>query len=180
MSENDERPAALLTNAQRAYLRGEKEYRPSAERDVRQRIRERLRAGIFDLQMIVSLIPLTDLDKALTEPVDELEPGMTMPLTNAMSALPALIYLNHRETEPKTKGRPDGWRTAYDIEEGIKTALARMGVGYETIEVDIRVERGRDLDEIEGDLANLDRDELGQLHRAGVIDTSEFADALED
>lgn len=39
-------PASMLTNAQRDWIRGEKEYRPSAERELRGRIRDRFAAAI--------------------------------------------------------------------------------------------------------------------------------------
>lgn len=43
---DDEEPAALLTQAQRAYLRGEKDYRPSVERQVKTRIRRRVQTAL--------------------------------------------------------------------------------------------------------------------------------------
>ncbi|WP_139173666.1 hypothetical protein [Natrialba sp. SSL1] len=48
-----DRPAALLTDAQREYLRGEKEFkRPVHERNLRSRIRERLVAATHDLTLL--------------------------------------------------------------------------------------------------------------------------------
>jgi len=44
----DDKPAAVLTTAQREYLQGKKEYRPSVERQVRQRIRDRVEQGTAD------------------------------------------------------------------------------------------------------------------------------------
>lgn len=45
---SDDKPAAILTNAQREYLNGEKDYSPSVERQVKRRIRERIEQGMVD------------------------------------------------------------------------------------------------------------------------------------
>lgn len=53
-STNDERDsqAAVLTNAQRAYLNGEKEYRPSTKDRVDERIGKRVNAGMLDFAIL--------------------------------------------------------------------------------------------------------------------------------
>ena len=175
-----ERPSALLTDRQRKVLLGESDLGDRGERAARTRIRKRLRASIFDLHIIVSALPLDDLDRALSEPEDyEFELGTQPPLINNIEALPALLYLYHREDEIASPNQTDGWRTALDVEEGIKTALTRMDITYNSIDVQIEVDRGPDLaEQSEGDLADLSRGQLGQLHRAGYIDDDEFANAV--
>lgn len=49
-----DRPASLLTDAQRAYLLGEKEYRPSTARDVRRRVQQRIAASAADYALLTS------------------------------------------------------------------------------------------------------------------------------
>ena len=59
---NGDEQAALLTQAQRSYLRGEKEYRPSVERQVKLRIRNRVRAALVtDLPLLADVFDLEDL-----------------------------------------------------------------------------------------------------------------------
>jgi len=175
----DDRPSALLTPRQRDALRGESDLSERGERAARARIRKRLHASIFDLQLITSTLPLKDLDKALSEPEEyESKPGSSPPLKNALFTLPALMYLSNRHSEPTANGQPDGWQTALTVEHGIELALTRMGVGYDSIDVEIQVERAESLEELaEGDLASYSPDRLTQLHRAGVIDSDQFAQA---
>lgn len=45
-------PAAMLTNAQRKYARGEKKYPSSAEYGVKRRMRERVEATMRDIQLL--------------------------------------------------------------------------------------------------------------------------------
>jgi len=59
-----DRPASLLTDAQRAYLLGEKEYRPSTARDVRQRVQQRIAASAADYALLTgdSVVPDFGID----------------------------------------------------------------------------------------------------------------------
>ena len=54
MSQN--KPAAVLTNAQREYLQGKKDYRPSVERQVRKRIRDRVEQGTADFTTLLNYL----------------------------------------------------------------------------------------------------------------------------
>jgi hypothetical protein len=175
----DDRPSALLTPRQRDALRGESDLNARGERAARARIRERLQASIFDLQLIASTLPLDDLDKALSEPEEyESKPGTQPPMTNALHTLPEMVYLSYRDSGPAAEGQPDGWQTALTVERGIESALTRMGIGYDSIDVEIQVERAEKLEEFaEGDLASYSPDRLTQLHRAGVIDGDQFSQA---
>lgn len=67
MSDDRDRPAALLTDSQRAYLRGEKDYRPSVERDVKRRIRNRIQAATEDLALLLDRSDWEEVEKALDE-----------------------------------------------------------------------------------------------------------------
>jgi len=61
-----DRPASLLTNTQRDYLRGEEKENKSHERALRSRLRRRVRAGFQDLKLLLDAeandrIDLTEL-----------------------------------------------------------------------------------------------------------------------
>lgn len=177
--DQDELPASVLTPSQRQYLRGERNVTDSAERAIRSRIRNRLQASVFDLQLIVDSFSLEDIDRGLSEPDwYDFEPGSTPPVTNCMPALPALLYLYHRRDEQEAD-RADGWRTQNDVEHGIEMALTRMGVGYDQLEVDINIVRADDLESLaEGDLAERSRKQLRQMLFADIIDEVEFSQAI--
>jgi hypothetical protein len=69
MSEEDqpstpiqERPRGLLSEADRAYLRGETELSDSAERNARHRIRERIKSGLKDFELLWLCLSDRDLE----------------------------------------------------------------------------------------------------------------------
>lgn len=177
-SERPQQPAAVLTQAQREYLRG-KDISEDAARAYRGRIRERLQASIFDYSLIMRELSLDDLDEAFTEPV-ELEPGVAPPIANALPDIIALLYLVNRERETvDNENTHDGWVMEDKVETGIKNALVRLGVSYESVNADITVERGDSLETLaEGELASLPREKLLPLLMAGEIDSDEFAQAI--
>jgi hypothetical protein len=86
-SENDERPRGLLAPVDRAYLRGNKKYshRQTAY-DREAKIRERLREGVFDLQLVASEMDDEELEKALGDYPDNSE------LWGALTDVVAFIF----------------------------------------------------------------------------------------
>lgn len=175
MTWND-RPSALLTPRQREILRDEGEdIGERAKRTARARIRDRLKASVLDLELIVQALPLKDLDKALAEPEGH-EHDVVPPVANAITALPMLLYLYNRERELGAEDYVDGWVTARDVAAGICDALTRLGVSYDYVDVEIEIERTEDLVELaEQDISELSDHHLTQLHRAGLISNDEFA-----
>lgn len=177
---NQPRPRGILTDVDRDFLElsedeRKEEYKDHARFKRRREIRKRLYNAILDVPIIVAGMPLTDLDEALSDP--EGDGSDPPPVANHITALPALLYLYHRKQEPRGMG-PDGWRTAIDVMDGIKQALSRMGIAYESVSVDIEVDRGPELGTLaDKDLDELSKDQLTQLHRAGLIDSDTFADA---
>lgn len=114
MSEpSDDRPAALLTQAQREYLRGEKDYRPAAERGVRSRIRERARGALFDLQLLFESLDEEDLRKVFQPP----EGGDSGDVATAIENTLGLLYLGSLELE----GAP----FAADFEQMLEIGMGR-------------------------------------------------------
>lgn len=63
----EDRPNSLLTNAQREYLRDEKDYSPSTERKTRERIRDRTAAGVADLKLLSETLESDDWDQIFDE-----------------------------------------------------------------------------------------------------------------
>lgn len=164
---DDERPAALLTKAQREYLRGERpDYSPSTEREVRQRIRERIGASVDDISLLVERLDLEELKKAIG---DE---------SHQWGDLVALVVLAD-EVLPDTKprGAEGDPFPELSIENGIGAALRRLGQSWETI--DVTIERGGPLDDLaQKDLAELSESELEQLRLAHKITRDEYTDEL--
>jgi hypothetical protein len=175
-------PAATLTNAQRAYLRGEREYNSAHEREIRTRIRERYYASLLDFSLLARECSVEDLDTALETGRPDEAPDDPQELAypeGALEDLVTLIYLAHRDVEQEGESS-DGWRTAMDVENGIKTALVdRLGVDAE-VSVEIEVERRDALsalaDETD-DLADLSGEQLTDLLRAGEITGDDHARA---
>lgn len=62
-SSAEARPRGILSSADREYLRGERDLSGSAERNTRQRIRERIQAGLADFELLWSLLPDHDLEQ---------------------------------------------------------------------------------------------------------------------
>lgn len=180
---SDYLPAAALTKAQRAYLKGEKDYNPATERDIQSRIRERYYASLLDFALLAEECPIEELDEALNSGRPDDAPDDPKELAYPRGGFPAfatLIYLAHRDVEPESPERPDGWRTAMDVENGIETALVdRLGIDAE-VSVEIEVERREGLASL-GDktdeLADLSADQLTNLLRAGEITGDEHAQA---
>lgn len=168
-----ERDSALLTPRQREYLRGELDIKPRAERALRQRIRERLQATVFDVQLINQNLSLNDLDVAFESPED-------IPQSAIDSQLPTfvtLLYLLRRIDE--TRAPHDGWHLEQIVESGIIRALRRNGTTGGA-EVSIRVDRGEPLAELAtGDLSELSADTLTDLLIAKEISKQEFTAAVD-
>lgn len=60
--ESNSRPRGLLTAADRAFLRGEKELSDGAKRNTRQRIRNRLKAGLADFTLLWNCMSDRDME----------------------------------------------------------------------------------------------------------------------
>lgn len=164
---DDERPAALLTKAQREYLRGERpDYSSSTEREVKQRIRERIGSSVDDISLLVERLDLEELKKAI---------GGESHKWGDLVALVVLADEVLSDTEPRgAEGDPF---PELSIENGIGAALRRLGQSWETI--DVTIERGGPLDDLaQKDLTELSESELDQLRMAHKITREEYADEV--
>jgi hypothetical protein len=61
-SPNKDRPRGILSEADREFLQGEKELSESAERNARQRIRQRVTAGLADFELLWMCLSDRDLE----------------------------------------------------------------------------------------------------------------------
>lgn len=168
-------PSALLTPSQRDLLKGEPDISARGERAARSRIRDRLRASILDLQLIVSALPLDDIDDALTEPDEyEPEPGSAPPLANSLPALAAILYLATTQ-----EGEEEDLLVFVDsAARGVETAVNRRGKTVEDHEVDWHLEVGDSLEEqARGDLSELPEHVLKQLLVAEEITSDQYTEA---
>jgi len=162
---SSDRPSALLTKAQRAYLRGERpDYSPSAERDVKRRIRDRIRASAADASLIIEEVEPDEIEKAAEEAA-----------TNA-SALVALAVLIE-ELSPNygtgVEGADDN-PLETTVSAGIQNGFRKLGHSWRGI--DVTVKRGDPLDELaERELSTLSLNELDQIFMAGRITREEYS-----
>jgi hypothetical protein len=176
-----ERDPAMLTDAQREFIKGNKDYGRKTREDMIRRIRARLYNSMIDLSLAVREFPVDEIDTAFESP----PPGTPGPpdqphATEAMSDFFALKYLVHRDVELEG-GRPEGWRFAMDAENGLELALTELlGVDADvSVDVDI-TRRGRLESLVEGtdDYADLTLDQLEALRQADLITSSEFGEAF--
>jgi hypothetical protein len=171
---SEERPAALLTKAQREYLRGEKDYAPSTERDIRSRIRDRVRDGLADLELLVEYLPDEELEEAI-RPEGEAGPRLWQLIGFLYAAGPKLPSqmedLVNTDFPARKEQKPlDEWLEQI-IKMGIQQgARRRDGVTVGRIDVDVQIvgaEDGKDQSEYTFD-------ELGFLVQEGQISREEF------
>lgn len=174
-----DRQRGFLTVADREYLIADDlDLDVTVERQKRYRIRNRLRASILDIALVISKLPLDDTDKALSEPEDyEPEPGSKPPLLNSLPSLATLAFLALSSEE--TGGETDITRFLAIVEKGIQHAVTRRDKTIDTLELEGHLEYGDPLTEVDHDnLAELPRRQLNQLHSVGLITDEEFAEAI--
>lgn len=177
MGEGTDRPAALLTNAQRAYLRGEKEYSASAERDLRARIRERIRATIVDLSLLLDTTDPEELEQSL-DLVEQREAhldGVSAGLTDGIAflfAANAAAYRGNDVTDPEM------YETL--VAESVRRTCRHAGVAADRVAVDVEIEGATPLEEFKvEDLADMPLSALRQRYLAGLISEEQFDRALD-
>lgn len=171
----DDLPSALLTPNQRRMLRGEADLTKRGERSARSRIRERLRASIFDMQLIVSALDIDDIDDALTEPDEyEAELGTVPPLLNSLPALATILYL-----ATTTEGEEEDLSVfVTHAARGVETAVNLREKTVEDHDIEWRLKVGAPLEEqAQDDLSELPEHVLKQLLMAEKITSDEYTDA---
>lgn len=167
---------SLLTAAQREYLRGESniEARSAHERNMRTRIRSRLRSSFADFPL---LRELEDRDrKEVFRPPEDAEPFDINPTVGALPDAIAFFYLG--VSDQYTDAEEVEREFSYIVRNGIRGAVARQGWTVENVTVNIEVERGAPLPAGEEPLSQMDGDVLQQLLTAGQITREDFADEI--
>jgi hypothetical protein len=184
MAERDPRDTALLTQAQRGLLRGEKSYSQRAERQMRSRIRNRLYNGIVDLSLLRQKLTIEEIDQAFADPPEKISESSGPPGTGraggAMTKIFEIAYLLYRDIEQKGDP-PEGWRTEMGVQNAINSVLIDLGVDAD-VSVDIEVTRRDDgfaaLAQSTDDLSELSITQLTGLFKNGHITAEEHTAAL--
>lgn len=108
------KPTAILTNAQREYLKGNKDYRPSVEQVTKRRIRERIEVGLSDFTTLFCELEHEELRKTFGTHtakkityLEEIHGEEPTPTTTGASVASAMAFflrgLNYSD-EPIHKG----------------------------------------------------------------------------
>jgi len=178
----------MLTQAQREYLRGEKEYKQSVEAEVQRRIRNRVRASVADLNELVEAGAAGDIDLA-----EALEVGDQRP---PMWALPALLFLwteNNKIASRQLFSAGDSpseddieRRTGkFDMEvcrgiEAVFDFAPPEGVVY-GVENELTIDIGPPPEEIpQDDIAALPQSVLSALLRRGQLSEQEYGEIMKE
>jgi len=153
----DENPTAILTNAQREYLNGEKDYRPSVERQVQRRIRERIEQGLADFTTLFDKLDQEEVRKIfgsntaqLIQDYEEVQGDGQNPPTTPASVPSAMAFylrgLNYGD-EPIHKGLDEigEQQPAFDhfaeaIESGVSLYLKEETPYMAKVNVSIELE----------------------------------------
>ncbi len=154
---SDDKPTAVLTNAQREYLQGEKEYRPSVERQVQRRIRERIEQGIADFTTLFHKLEQEEVRKTFGSNTgeaikdhEELQGESPNPPTTSASVPSAMAFflrgLNYGD-EPIHKGldeigeqQPAFDQFADSVEAGVSQYLKEETPYMANVNVSIELE----------------------------------------
>ena len=172
-----DRPRGMLTNTDRKYLWGGKEYKHEQTAINRRKdIRERFENGIFDLS---NLKKLSERDRAkLFQAIEEQnsDPGG---LRDAVTSLIQFLYLG-LDLEPE-------W-FEQTVSRGIDAAVSELDdadrYGGQQVSVDIEISRGHNLDRLEKQVKNgqghtLTTTEMGVLVREGRLSPEDLEELHE-
>lgn len=179
---DEDAPAAVLTTSQREYVLGENDYTGNQARAIESRIRNRLKAALYDFELIWRALPDEEIRKMLSERDEEIPP---------YSALASWLYRlqpentsvvpDFVEDEEDTSEDYDyraQW-TAREVSKGITKAIEHREEVAATVRTSIEVERDVSLDELaERDLTKLSGDRLKTLLRTGKITPEEYGEVV--
>jgi len=168
MSVEDERGRGVLSPADRAYLRGEREYGSvQAERNARARIRRRLVDALLDFELLVEGLAERDRELVFGGDVDD---AGTEGFDALVSAL-ALCYEGVGRT---------GFEFETVLREAVNLAEAREDRAA-TVDLEMTY-HARDPDQLFGKLeegASLSLTEIAYLYESDAVDRAELARHLE-
>lgn len=164
----DERPRGILTAADRAYLRGQRQPASvQSERNTRARIRERVIESIRDFELLVEHLPEHDRELVFEKHLEELDGPEAF---DALVAAVAFLYRGIEDTDA-------------DVEEVLREGVALAEADRERA-VSVEFERtfhaltGEELLRRLEDGESLTLSELAYLQRSDDVPRGELADAL--
>ncbi|MFB6269831.1 MAG: hypothetical protein ABEH83_07795 [Halobacterium sp.] len=170
MSGSGERGRGVLTDADRAYLRGDREYGSvQAERNARARVRERVYDALLDFELLVEGLDDRDLDLVFEKRAAEGDG------TEAFDAFVSTLAFLYRGVD----------RTDLDFEtvlrEGVNLAEAGDDRGA-TVDFDVTY-HALDADHLRGKLGDgesLSLTEIAYLYESADVSRDELAAYFED
>lgn len=175
--ESEGRPRGVLSPADRAYLRGEREFASvQSERNARARIRERVYNAVLDFELLVEHLSETDREIVFEEWFDEIDG------TVALDALVSAVAFLYRATEDTDLEFESVLREAVNVAEAKedRAASVRLELTYHALsgeQLRGKLERGEELSLTE--IAYLQRsddvraDELARYFRDADADVDD-------
>lgn len=179
---NDERGRGILTKDDRAFLRGNKEFKnEQSVRDARYRIRERVKNSILDFKILLHHLDEKDRNQIFTTnvhtkdqqskesiAVEEIQKMVNQSrFQTSMSDAVAFLYLGAMSID---------WHTEDFLASGVETAEEERGYMIENVEVSVRVSRSEpDIQELLDRLEQgegMTAEELRTLIRSGEVEIS--------
>ena len=173
--------ASILTPAQRKYLLGEGDVKEgsSSERALRRRIRNRMMAGLSDLQILGDKWGGRDRTMVI-EGLGEVSPTFLLNRTTD-----TIDFLFSLLLEPEALAQLPGRVTSIEpvfesaVESAVRRAVSRRGESLENVSVEITIDRGPAFSEYEDvDLVDIPRHILRQMQTVNEISDEEFARAV--
>lgn len=177
------RKTAVLTKTQREYLRGERE--PAQEGTMRTRIRDRLRAGLQDISLLLHSDRFDSNDIRAAVDDEDLNPEGIEELMSVgrdshainLVTLAVLVEKFTPEYEASTIGQDPSEEPESTLGIGVREAFHELGESLASI--DITIERGPPFQKLlEMDRSELSDAQLLQLHTVGYLSQKEYATAV--
>ena len=181
--EEMERPRGIFTDLDRRFLWGVKSYDSRPSRSMRWKdIRSRVKNSILDL-LYLGLIDEKNQTQVIEELQEEEEPGS---IDDSVATFIEFLYVNlHSEPEWFEERVSQGITNAERVMQDEEDRYHASGSGSApTVDVEIDVTRGYDVNELENRLRSkrshtLTPTEIGVLVKEGVLD-GEDIDSLQD
>jgi len=165
----DDRPRGILTQADREYLCGLKEYaHAQSEANRKQDIRERVINSLKDFGLLWYLLGESELNKIFSTLGDE-------STDICIEAMVAFAYLGLGQDRPRLEERIEhGVLRGANLNKSGRTVGAAM-----TADVSINIDYGPDVDKLyeqiqEGQIEQLTPSEIGTLVQAGKLEANDL------
>lgn len=165
-----------LTTADRDYLDGELDLAVQSVRQKRQRIRDRLRASLFDFSAATNQLPQSDQNGVFAHDVSG--PSLDQAMIDALSFLYTGTIVRHGDDSDDATGGEAGTETFESVvESAVNASLEQRGYTDYAATVDVDVEKVPPRGDI-GDLGKQPARVLKVLLERGEITKDEFINAV--